>query len=61
MEAAVIPVAEAARARGINLRQLQILCKRSRVPGARLVGRLWMLPPDFTITPGSRGPKMRKG
>ena len=56
----MIPIAEAAKARGMNLRQLQILCKTRRVPGARLIGRLWMLPEGWTVTPGTRGPKMRR-
>ena len=55
----MIPIAVAARLRGMNLRQLQILCKNRRVPGAKLIGRLWMLPVDWTITPGKRGPKLR--
>lgn len=54
----MIPIAEAAERIGMNLRQLQILCKDRRVPGARLIGRLWMLPADFTITPGKRGRKL---
>jgi hypothetical protein len=55
----VIPIAEAAKARGMNLRQLQILCKQRRVPGAKLIGARWMLPENWTITPGTRGPKLR--
>lgn len=54
----MIPIAEAAERIGMNLRQLQILCKDRRVPGAKLIGRLWMLPADFTITPGKRGRKL---
>lgn len=54
----MIPIADAAKARGMNLRQLQILCKNRRVPGAKLIGRLWMLPERWTIIPGKRGPKI---
>ncbi len=55
----MLPIAEAARARGINLRLLQRMCRARRVPGARLIGRLWFLPNDFSITPGKRGPKLK--
>lgn len=52
-----ITIAEAAEQRGLNERWLQRACKARRVPGARLIGRLWMLPDDFTVIPGKRGPK----
>lgn len=55
----MIPIAEAAEKRGINLRLLQRMCLARRVPGAKLIGRLWFLPEDFSITPGKRGPKLR--
>lgn len=53
----MITIAEAAARLGISQRTLQILCKARRVPGAKLMGRLWYLPNDFTITPATRGPK----
>ena len=53
----MITIAEAAKQSGKSVHRLQVLCKQRRIPGARLVGRLWMLPERFTITPGSRGPK----
>ena len=56
----MIPIAEAAKASGMNLRHLQQLCKARRVPGARLIGRMWMLPDGWTVTPGARGPKLRR-
>ena len=31
-----------------------------RIKGARLVGRVWMIPEDFVITPGTRGPALTK-
>lgn len=55
----VIPAKEAAERRGISLRRLQVLCKQRRIPGARLVGRTWLLPESFEITPGKRGPKLK--
>ena len=54
----MITIAEAAKQSGKSVHRLQVLCKQRRIPGARLVGRLWMLPERFTITPGSRGPKL---
>jgi hypothetical protein len=56
----LIPIADAAKARDMNLRHLQTLCKTRRVPGAKLIGRLWMLPDQFTIIPGKRGPKLSR-
>jgi hypothetical protein len=47
---------EAAAKLGITLRRMQQLLRQRRVPGARLIGRVWHVPEDFTITPGSRGP-----
>ena len=55
----MIPLAHAAKARGISPRRLQILCKGRRIPGARLIGRSWFLPNDYTVKPGARGPKLR--
>ena len=56
-----IPLAEAAERIGVSVERLRVLCKARRVKGARLVGRVWLLPAAFTIedvTPGKRGPKM---
>lgn len=55
----VITAQEAAEKRGVSLRRIQILCRQRRIPGARLVGRTWLLPEDFQVTPGRRGPKLR--
>lgn len=55
----MIPLAIAAKARGISARRLQALCRQRRIPGARLIGRLWFLPENYSITPGARGPKLR--
>lgn len=55
----MIPITEAARRTGHSVKRLQELCAQRRIPGARLVaGRLWLLPEGFTITTGSRGPKL---
>lgn len=55
----MIPLAHAARARGISARRLQTLCKGRRIPGARLIGRSWFLPDNYTVKIGARGPKLR--
>jgi excisionase family DNA binding protein len=58
----MISIAEAAARLGISERRLQTLCAQRRIPGARLVhGRVWELPEHFTITPGSRGPRLTRG
>jgi excisionase family DNA binding protein len=53
----MISVAEAAARLKLSERRVQILCKQRRIPGAKLIGRIWMLPEEFKITPGTRGPK----
>ena len=53
------PSAEAAQRLGVSLRRMQALCAARRVPGARLIGRNWMIPEDATITPGKRGPAIQ--
>lgn len=55
----VITAQEAAEKRGVSIRRIQLLCRQRRIPGARYVGRVWLLPEDFTITPGKRGPKLK--
>ena len=42
---------------GLSLTRVCQLCRQRRIPGARLVGRVWQIPADAVITPGSRGPK----
>jgi len=56
-----ISLAEAAERIGVSVERLRVLCKARRVKGARLVGRVWLLPVTFSavdISPGKRGPKM---
>lgn len=55
----MIPISHAAKARGISARRLQALCRARRIPGARLIGRIWFLPESYVVTPGARGPKLR--
>lgn len=53
----MISTAQAAEQLGVTPLRVRVLCKQRRIPGARLIaGRVWMLPPDFEVTPGSRGP-----
>jgi hypothetical protein len=53
----LITLADAAQSLGLSLRRVQQLCAQRRIPGARLIGKVWMLPERFTVTPGKRGPK----
>lgn len=41
-----VPSAVKAEEWGISQRQVAILCKEGRVPGAELVGNRWFLPTD---------------
>jgi excisionase family DNA binding protein len=54
----MIGIEEAAARLGVTRARVHILCKQRRIPGARLVGRLWMLPEDFKVTPATRGPAL---
>jgi hypothetical protein len=49
---------EAAARLGVTVQRMRTLCRARRVPGAKLLGRNWFLPADFTVTPGKRGPKL---
>jgi excisionase family DNA binding protein len=48
---------EAAARLGVSQLRVQQLCRQRRITGAKLLGRVWMIPADFEIAPGSRGPK----
>jgi hypothetical protein len=56
----MIDLAEAARRLGVDPSRVRALCRQRRIPRARLVGRVWMIPDDFEVTPGTRGPKAKK-
>jgi hypothetical protein len=43
----------------VTPQRVRVLCRERRITGARLIGRTWMLPDDFTVTPGTRGPKLK--
>ena len=43
---------------GVTVARLRVLCRERRIPGARLIGRSWMLPADFEVRPASRGPAL---
>jgi excisionase family DNA binding protein len=55
-----IDVAEAARLLGVDTSRVRVLCRQRRIPGARLVGRVWMIPEDLRVTPGTRGPALTR-
>jgi hypothetical protein len=56
----MIDTTEAARHLGVGALRVQQLCRQRRIKGARLSGRVWMIPEDFVVKPGTRGPKPRK-
>lgn len=39
-----ITAQEAAKKRGVTSRQVQILCKENRIPGASRMSRIWIIP-----------------
>lgn len=41
-----ITAQEAAKKWGVTSRQVQILCKENRVPGASRMSRIWIIPED---------------
>ena len=55
-----IDVATAAKHLGVDASRVRVLCRERRIPNARLVGRTWMIPEGFVVTPGKRGPKLGK-
>jgi len=42
---------------GVSIQRARVLCRERRIKGARLIGRSWFVPADFSVTPGTRGPK----
>ena len=54
----MITTVEAAARLGVTLVRVQALCKQRRIAGARLVGRVWIIPEDFEVRPGARGPAL---
>lgn len=51
---------QAAEQIGVSISRIQALLRQRRISGARLVGRVWMVPEDFRVTPGSRGPALQR-
>jgi hypothetical protein len=51
----MISLQEAAKRHGVSVRRMQALCAKRQVTGARLVGRSWLVPSTFKVTPGVPG------
>ena len=47
----LITISQAARP-GLGARRLRTLCSQGRVPGAKLLGSVWVLPAGYSISPG---------
>lgn len=45
---------------GVTSRQVQILCKENRVPGASRMSRIWIIPENAEKPTGIRHPKERR-
>ncbi len=41
-----ISVAETATLWGVSKRRVQVLCKENRIPGAKIIGNIWVVPKD---------------
>ena len=44
---------------GVHRSRVQALVRQGRIPGAKKVGRDWIIPAGVWPTPGERGPKAR--
>jgi len=51
----MIPITRAAEILQLSTARLRQLCAKGRMPGARKIGRDWLLPRVPTITPGVMG------
>jgi hypothetical protein len=51
--------AEAAERIGSTVRYVQILCKASKIRGAKQFGKAWMVPASFKWKPQKPGPKSK--
>jgi excisionase family DNA binding protein len=56
----VITSKEAAERMGVTISRIQALLRQRRIRGARLVGRTWLIPENFEVKAGTRGPMLRK-
>ena len=56
----MIGTAAAAKKLGVNLQRVRTLLTQRRIPGARRLGRQWFVPEDFKVTPGTRGPSLKR-
>ncbi len=56
----MLSTADAAKRLGLTPGRIRELCIARRIKGARLVGRTWLIPENFEVTPGTRGPKPRR-
>jgi excisionase family DNA binding protein len=56
----MINVTAAAAKLGVNPEHIRALLVQRRIPGAQFIGRQWLVPEDFVVIPGTRGPEPRK-
>lgn len=53
-------VQEAAGKWGLSVRQVQSLCKKGKIPGAVLFGKIWMIPTDAVRPPDGRSKAVKE-
>lgn len=47
----LLTAAQAGAALGISARRVRVLCAEGRIAGAHKIGRDWLLPEGFTVSP----------
>jgi excisionase family DNA binding protein len=55
-----ISTAEAAARFGVTPRRIQKLIQQGRIPAAKMVGGVWILPENFSILPPARSHRPQK-
>lgn len=55
----LISAVEAAERLGISKKWILALCAQGRIPGARKIGRQWVIPPGAKIEPTGLGRPLR--
>jgi excisionase family DNA binding protein len=52
-----ITARQAAKLCKVSVRRIQVLAEAGRITGAKKLGRDWLIPPGFTVTPAPKRPK----
>lgn len=55
----MITITQAAALLGVSPARLRVLCRDGRIPGAKRVGAVWLLPDRPKVKPASAGPPLK--